>query len=75
MVRQGTERKGREGNVRTWGRNRYVWKMKDDSCKVQTDMGTILSTTDSWEWSAWSQAATDIHDGSSILNSQPSVSS
>lgn len=49
--------------------------MKDDSWKVQTDMGTVLPTTDSWGWSAQSQLETDIHDGFSILNFQASISS
>lgn len=49
--------------------------MKDDSWKVQTDMGTVLPTTNSWEWSAQSQLETDIHDGFSILNFQASISS
>lgn len=35
-------------------------------------MGTILPTTDSWGWSVQSQLETDIHDGFSILYSQPS---
>lgn len=49
--------------------------MKDDSWKVQTDMGTVFPTIDSRGCSAQSQLETDIHDGFSILNFQASISS